>query len=72
MKCVREGIDPEPSGYEGLADIRIIEAIQRASLSGRAERVEPILRPRRPDLDQEIRVPPHGKPRLVEVDSATQ
>jgi predicted dehydrogenase len=72
VKCVREGIDPEPSGYEGLADIRIIEAVQRAAATGRSERIEPIRRPRRPDLDQEIRVPPHGKPRLVEVESASQ
>ncbi|HTJ43028.1 MAG TPA: Gfo/Idh/MocA family oxidoreductase [Kofleriaceae bacterium] len=72
VKCVREGIDPEPSGYEGLADIRIIEAINRAVRTGRAEAIEPIERPRRPDLDQEIRVPPHGPPRLVEVESASQ
>jgi predicted dehydrogenase len=72
VRCVREGIDPEPSGYEGLADVRILEAIGRAVASGRAEPIEPIDRPRRPDLDQEIRVPPHGPPRLVEVESASQ
>jgi glucose-fructose oxidoreductase len=71
VRCVVDGVDPEPSGYEGLADIRIIEAIHRAATDGVAVPIEPVERPRRPDLDQEIRVAPHGPPRLVEVESAS-
>ncbi len=72
VRCVQGGIDPEPSGHEGLADVRIIEAVQRAIESRRTVTLDPIRRPRRPDLDQEIRVAPHGMPRLVEVESAAQ
>jgi glucose-fructose oxidoreductase len=71
VRCVKDGVDPEPSGYEGLADVRIIEAILKAAETGAPVAIEPIERPRRPDLDQEIRVAPHGPPRLVEVESAT-
>jgi glucose-fructose oxidoreductase len=71
VRCVKDGVDPEPSGHEGLADIRIIEAIQRAAREGVTVPIDPVERPRRPDLDQEIRVAPHGPPRLVEVESAT-
>ena len=67
-RCVRDGTEPEPSGHEGLADVRIIEAIQRSARRGGAvEKIEPIRRTRRPDLAQEIHVPPHGDARLVEV-----
>lgn len=32
--CVRDGVEPEPSGTEGLADVRVIEAIQRSLDTG--------------------------------------
>jgi predicted dehydrogenase len=71
-RCIRDGVDPEPSGYEGLADVRIIEGIQRSAASGRVEVLEPLERPHRPDIDQEIYIPAHGKPRLVGVESGSQ
>ncbi|MGE3455911.1 MAG: Gfo/Idh/MocA family protein [Kofleriaceae bacterium] len=71
-RCVRDGVDPEPSGYEGLADVRIIEAIERAVKSGHVETIDPIERVRRPSLDQEIYVPAHGKPKLVGVETPTK
>ncbi|HVV48059.1 MAG TPA: Gfo/Idh/MocA family oxidoreductase, partial [Polyangia bacterium] len=33
--CIREGRDPEPSGREGLADLKVIEAIESSAKSGR-------------------------------------
>ena len=71
-KCIREGTDPEPSGWEGLADIRIIQAIQASARFGRAVPIEPLSVPKRPDLGQEIRVPAHGMPRLVDVEQPTK
>jgi glucose-fructose oxidoreductase len=63
--CVLEGRDPEPSGREGLADVRVIRAIYRAAERGRAVRLEPFEKRRRPSLEQEIRRPPVEKPEEV-------
>jgi glucose-fructose oxidoreductase len=32
--CIRDGVEPEPSGTEGLADVRVVEAIQRSLDTG--------------------------------------
>ena len=66
-RCVNDNRDPEPSGSEGLADIRIIQAIRLAARFGRAVPIEPMPPPRRPDLGQAISVEPHAMPRLVDV-----
>jgi predicted dehydrogenase len=71
-KCVREDTDPEPSGWEGLEDVRIIQAIQASARFGRSVPIDPIERPVRPDMSQEIRIDPHGKPPLVDVQSASK
>ncbi len=71
-KCIRDNIDPEPSGWEGLADIRIIQAIQSAARFGRAVPIDPIPRRSRPDLGQEIRIASHEMPPLVDVEAPTK
>lgn len=43
-QCILENSNPEPDGYEGLADVRVIEAILRSQKSGRFERVVPVTR----------------------------
>jgi predicted dehydrogenase len=48
-ECILDDHEPEPSGTEGLADVRIIEAIKK----------------RRPNLRQEIHRPAHGKPTVI-------
>ncbi len=70
-RCVRDGVDPEPSGYEGLADVRIIEAIQRSAATGRRVEPVPTRRDVRPSIDQAATVPPHPKPRTVGVRSGS-
>jgi predicted dehydrogenase len=68
--CVTHGRDPEPSGAEGLADVRVIEALERSIESGKAVSLPAPRRPvRRPALDQERRRPAVGKPQLVHVQS---
>jgi glucose-fructose oxidoreductase len=57
-RCIRDDIDPEPSGWEGLADVRILQAIQQSTRFGRAVPIDPILRPHRPTMAQEIDVDP--------------
>jgi hypothetical protein len=71
-RCVREDIDPEPSGWEGLADVRIVQAIQQSTRFGRAVPIEPILRPHRPTLAQGIDIEPHGHVPLVGVHQPTK
>ena len=63
--CVIEGRDPEPSGVEGLADVRVIGALIRSAMEGRAITLPPARRAQRPDPDQEIRLPPVRPPREV-------
>jgi predicted dehydrogenase len=66
-RCIREGRDPEPSGEEGVADLRVTDAIQRAADSGDREHIEAVERARRPSPDQKRRVPLRAKPKLVNV-----
>jgi predicted dehydrogenase len=62
---VRGRAAPEPSGQEGLADLRVTDAITRSLASGRAEPIAPVERSRRPSKRQAIRRAPHGMPPLV-------
>jgi glucose-fructose oxidoreductase len=65
--------DPEPSGEEGLADVRIIEGMLRSIENGRLVPLEMRQRQRRPGLQQEIRRPPvRREPKLVDVRPASQ
>ena len=64
--CVQRGEDPEPSGDEGLADVRVIEALERAIEKGKPVPLgEPPPDVQRPSLEQEERRPPVSKPRVV-------
>jgi predicted dehydrogenase len=65
--CVLKNKDPEPSGKEGLIDVRIIEAIHRSIRSGQWENTQVTGRSRRPTLQQEIRRPGIDKPETVNV-----
>lgn len=71
-RCIREDRDPEPSGWEGLADVRILQAIQASARFGRVVPIEPIPRPQRPDLGQEIRIPAHELAPLVDVEQPSK
>ena len=63
--CILKNKEPEPSGWEGLADVRIVEAIYRSAQEGKAIDMAPFHKNTRPSLRQEIRRPPHGKPETV-------
>lgn len=71
--CILKNRTPEPDGREGLADVRIIEALHRSIATGRAVTVEPPRRKRRPTLAQEIRRPAvRREPKLVDAAPASQ
>ena len=63
--CILNGTDPEPSGEEGLADVRVIRALYRSAASGRPVRLAPGRARRQPTLRQEITRPPVRVPQLV-------
>ena len=63
--CILRGRRPEPSGKEGLADIRIITGLYRSSDSGKVVRLEPVRHRRRPSGRQAMERPPVRKPRVV-------
>lgn len=57
-KCIQEGRTPEPDGVEGLADVRIVEAIYESARTGRPIPLEAVERDRRPRIGQAITYPP--------------
>lgn len=71
--CILQDSEPEPSGLEGLMDVRIIKAMSRSIKSGRWVSVHSAQRNRRPTVRQEIRRPPVPRePKLVDVKPASQ
>jgi predicted dehydrogenase len=65
-RCILENQDPEPSGEEGLADVRVIEAIGRSVASGKAVMLAPFVRSARPGLDQLIVRPWAPPPQFID------
>jgi glucose-fructose oxidoreductase len=57
-ECVIEGGEPEPSGREGLADVRIIRALYRSADERRAVRLASFEKRTRPSIKQVVRRPP--------------
>jgi predicted dehydrogenase len=54
--CILHDIDPEPDAEEGLADVRVLEAIQRSLKTGEVQKLAPFVRSRRIDPDQVVRL----------------
>lgn len=54
--CIIGDKEPEPSGWEGLADVRIIEALYHSAETWRAVTIPAIEKTKRRTLRQEIRV----------------
>lgn len=71
-ECIQSDRTPEPSGLEGLLDIRVLRAIYASAASGRAVALEPREKPTRPDIAQERYVPPHGMPDLVHAEAPSR
>jgi predicted dehydrogenase len=64
-ECILDGREPEPDGDEGLADVRIIEAIRQALETGEAQKLAPFTRARRPEPEQVVELPPVQAPELI-------
>jgi predicted dehydrogenase len=71
-ESILNGNAPEPSGWEGLADVRIIRALYRSADTGQPVTLEPFSKDDRPSLEQELRRPPVSKPELVNTESPSE
>jgi predicted dehydrogenase len=71
-RCVLEDRDPEPDGWEGLADVRTIEAALRSAREHRPVRLDPVERRRRSRKSQPRRRPAVQPPELVHAASPDQ
>ena len=63
--CVRQKKEPEPSGWEGLLDVRIIDALRKSYRSRRTVRLPPLAKRKRPHRGQSINRGPAKKPKPV-------
>lgn len=69
--CILKNEDPEPSGEEGMEDVRIIEALYESAAQGRPIKLEPSAMNQRPGEKQIISKPPVTKPETVHVQAAS-
>lgn len=56
--CILKNKEPQPSGREGSADIRVIEALINSATSNRPVKIAPADVPLRPSIVREISKPP--------------
>lgn len=64
-----DGQPIEPSGEEGLADLRVIDALRESAECGAVIPVEQVNRQLRPRIKQNIKRPPVREPKLIHASS---
>jgi glucose-fructose oxidoreductase len=69
--CILKDRVPEPGGAEGLQDVRIVQALYKSAKTGKAVRIPPLVREKKPTGKQLIKRPGVRKPELVKVESAS-
>jgi glucose-fructose oxidoreductase len=70
--CILNDRKPEPSGEEGMQDVRIVEALYKSAATGRPIQIPSFENPKRPNAAQKIRRPGIRKPQLVNAVSANE
>jgi predicted dehydrogenase len=70
-QCILDRTEPEPSGYEGLADVRVIEALLQSMRSGSPVKLGPFEKRTRPGEQQEVKKSPIKPQKLVHAESAS-
>lgn len=68
-KCILKDAEPEPSGREGLADVRVVRAVYESARTGRMVELAELPPKKKPTMRQEIHRPAHGKPKTVNAES---
>jgi predicted dehydrogenase len=69
--CILDNRKPEPSGEEGLQDVRIVQALYKSAATGKPVSLPAPPRDARPTGRQRITRPGVRKPKLVKVQSAS-
>ena len=64
--CVLNNKDPEADGEEGMLDIRVIAALERALQTGTPQKLEPYTRKRRPVAEQAEKLRSTKEPQLID------
>ncbi len=70
--CILTGKNPEPSGVEGLADVRIISALYESAHLGEKITLEKFEKRARPTMEQEIQCRPVSKHPLIHAQSPSK
>ena len=70
--CILKDRVPEPSGEEGLQDVRIVQALYRSAKSGRPVTIPAFAERHWPSARQRITRPGVKKPPLIKVQSASR
>ena len=70
--CIIKDRSPEPSGEEGLQDVRIVQALYESARRGKPVKIRPFRKHQRPTGRQRITRPGLREPALIKVQSATQ
>jgi predicted dehydrogenase len=63
--CILTDQEPEPSGKEGLNDVRIIRALYRSAETAQPIRIGKLEKDERPHIGQEMKLPGVKQPELV-------
>jgi predicted dehydrogenase len=69
--CIRRNREPEPSGEDGLQDVRIVTALYESAETGKAVQIPPYRSAKQPTGRQRIRRPGVAEPELVNARSAS-
>lgn len=67
--CILNDKEPEPSGLEGLADVRIVQAIYESARTRSIVQLPDLPAKKRPTMRQEIHRPAQEKPKTVQAKS---
>ncbi len=70
--CILKNRQPEPSGEEGMQDVRIVQALYKSSRLGRPVTIPVFVDRKRPSKRQKISRPGIRKPKLIKVQSASE
>jgi predicted dehydrogenase len=70
--CMLRNRQPEPSGWEGLADVRVVRAIYESTRTNKSVALAAFPAKKRPAIQQEIHRPAHGKPQTVKAKSPSR
>ena len=69
--CILNGKEPEPSGVEGLADVRIIRALYRSIDEGKPIKLGPFDKPQRPEKAQTKKKRAVKEPKAIDAPAET-